>query len=80
MLPAFIAESTYFKMGTKMNSRAYLILFTTSLFLIACSPDNSAKTKLFEEQRTALEKAKGVESSVQQQTQTLRQDVDKQTQ
>ena len=63
-----------------MKSLAYLILLPLSLLLLACSPDNSAKTRLFEEQRTALEKAQGVESSVQQQTQTLRQDVDKQTQ
>ena len=63
-----------------MKSLAYLILLPTILFLLACSPDNSAKTRLFEEQRTALEKAKGVESSVQQQTQTMQQNVEKQTQ
>lgn len=63
-----------------MKSLAYLILLPTSLFLLACSPDNSAKSRLFEEQRTALEKAKGVESSVQQQTQTMQQNVEKQTQ
>jgi len=64
----------------KMKSLAYLILIPTSLFLLACSPDNSAKTRLLDEQRTALEKAKGVESSVQQQTQTMQQNVEKQTQ
>ena len=63
-----------------MKSLAYLILLPTSLFLLACSPDNSANTRLFEEQRAALEKAKGVESSVQQQTQTMQQNVEKQTQ
>jgi len=67
-------------MGMKMKSLTYLILLPTILFLLACSPDNSAKTRLFEEQRSALEKAKGVESSVQQQTQTMQQNVEKQTQ
>jgi len=63
-----------------MKSLAYLILIPTSLFLLACSPDNSAKTKLFEEQRAAQEKAKAVDSMVQQQTQQLQQSVEKQSQ
>ena len=50
------------------------------MLLSGCSPDNSAKTKLFEEQRTALEKAKAVESTAQQQTQEMQQNVEKQTQ
>ena len=67
-------------MGIKMKSFNYLIILLTSVILLGCSPDNNAKTKLFEEQRTALEKAKTVESSVQQQTQEAQQSVEKQTQ
>jgi outer membrane biogenesis lipoprotein LolB len=60
-----------------MNS---MMLILVSLLLSACSPDNSPKPKLFEEQRRALDKAKAVDSTVQQQTQQLQQNVDKQTQ
>ncbi len=60
-----------------MNS---MILVLVSLLLAACSPDNSPKPKLFEEQRSALDKAKAVDNTVQQQTQQLQQNVDKQTQ
>jgi hypothetical protein len=63
-----------------MKSINYLLIVLTSLLLLACSPDNSAKTKLFEEQRNALEKAKGVENTVQQQMQETRQNEEKQTQ
>jgi len=63
-----------------MKSTNYLLILLSSLLLLACSPDNSAKTKLFEEQRTALEKAKGVENTVQKQTQEVQQGVEKQTQ
>jgi hypothetical protein len=48
--------------------------------VLGCSPDNSPKTKLFQEERTALEKAKAVESTLQQQSQQLQQNVEKQTQ
>jgi hypothetical protein len=68
------------EIGMKMKSLAYLVILPASLMLLACSPDNSAKTKLFEEQRAALEKAKGVENSVMQQTQETQQNVEKQTQ
>lgn len=57
-----------------------MMLILASLLLPACSPDNSPKPKLFEEQRNALDKAKAVDSAVQQQTQQLQQNVDKQTQ
>jgi ABC-type enterochelin transport system substrate-binding protein len=57
-----------------------LLLILTSLLLLACGPDNSAKTRLFEEQRSALDKAKGVENTVQQQMQETRQNEEKQTQ
>lgn len=58
----------------------YMLLILVSLLLPACSPDNTPKPKLFEEQRSALDKAKAVDSTVQQQTQQLQQNVDKQTQ
>lgn len=63
-----------------MKSSAYIIMLPAVLLLSGCSPDNSAKTKLFEEQRTALEKAKAVENTVQKQTQEEQQSVEKQTQ
>jgi len=63
-----------------MKSINYLTILLTSLVLLACSPDNSPKTKLFEDQRIALEKAKGAASSVQQQTQEMQQNLEKQTQ
>ena len=63
-----------------MKSLNYLIILLTSLVLAGCSPDSSAKTKLFEEQRSALDKAKEVDSKIQQQTQQLQQSVDKQSQ
>jgi len=63
-----------------MKSHHYLIMLFTGFILLGCSPDNSAKTKLFEEERAALEKAKAVESTVQQHTQQIQQNADKQTQ
>lgn len=63
-----------------MKSLNFLLMVLTSLILLACGPDNSAKTKLFEEQRSALDKAKGIESTVQKQMQEARQNEEKQTQ
>lgn len=63
-----------------MKSLSYLVILLTSLILTGCSPDNSAKTKLFEEERAALEKAKAVENTIQQQAQQLQQSAEKQTQ
>lgn len=63
-----------------MKSFNYLIILLSSLASLACSPDNSSKTKLFEDQRIALEKAKGAASSVQQQAQEMQQNMEKQTQ
>lgn len=63
-----------------MKPMKYMLLILVSLLLPACSPDNTPKPKLFEEQRSALDKAKAVDSTVQQQTQQLQQNVDKQTQ
>lgn len=63
-----------------MKSPNYLFMILTSLILLGCSPDNNPKTKLFEEERSALEKAKAVENTIQQQTQQLQQNTEKQTQ
>ena len=63
-----------------MKTLNILMLLFASMSLLACGPDNSPKTKLFEEQRAALKKAKGVENTVRQQTQEAQQNVEKQTQ
>lgn len=62
----------------KLNTCLFIIL--TGFVVPGCSPDNSAKTKLFEQERATLEKAKAVESTVQQQTQQLQQNAEKQAQ
>lgn len=58
----------------------YLFILATSLLLPACGPDKAPAPKLFEEQRNALDKAKEVESKVQQQAQELQKNMEKQTQ
>lgn len=58
----------------------YFIILTTSLVLIACSPDNSPKPKLFEEQRNALDQAKGIDAKVQQQADETNKSMEKQSQ
>lgn len=63
-----------------MKSYNYLLIILSGFIMLGCSPDNSAKTKLFEQERAALEKAKAVESTVQQQSQLLQQNAEKQTQ
>lgn len=63
-----------------MKSCNYFLIMLTGFIVLGCSPDNSAKTKLFEQERATLEKAKAVESTVQQQTQQLQQNAEKQTQ
>lgn len=58
-----------------------LFLFlTTSLLLQACGPDKAPAPKLFEEQRSALDKAKEVNNKVQQQAEELKKSMDKQAQ
>jgi len=65
----------------KINLISYIIIFPVCLVLLACSPDNNAaKTKLFEDQRAVLEKAKTVDNAVQQQADEARQNIEKQTQ
>lgn len=63
-----------------MKPLNYLCILLASLFIAACSPDNSTQTKLFEQQRSALDKAKDVANTVQQQSQETQQNVEKQTQ
>jgi hypothetical protein len=62
---------------TRLN---YILILFTGLILSGCGPDDSAKAKLFETQRSALDKAKTVASAVQQQAQEAQQNLDKQTQ
>lgn len=52
-----------------MKTHNYWLLSASFIMLAACSPDNTQKAKLFEEQRSALDKAKAVEGLVQQQNQ-----------
>jgi uncharacterized protein YcfL len=68
-----------------MKPKNYLLIALTSVILIACSPDQETETKdtqtrLFETQRNALDKAKAVESTVQQQAEEMQKNMDKQTQ
>lgn len=57
-----------------------IALVITSVALLACGPDNKPQTKLFETERNALDKAKAVDNTMQQQTQQLQQGVDQQAQ
>lgn len=63
-----------------MKTLTYFLLLSTCLLLPACTPDNSAKTKLFEDQRNALDKAKAVDAIVQQQNLQTQQSLEKQAQ
>jgi len=63
-----------------MKPTNFLLFILASLMLLACSPDSSPKPKLFEEQRSALDKAKAVDDVMQKQTQQLQQNLDKQSQ
>ena len=56
------------------------IICAANLLLSGCGPDNNNKTKLFEDQRNALDKAKQIDNKVQQQTQEMQQNLEKQTQ
>lgn len=57
-----------------------LLIVLSSLILLACGPDKTPPPKLFEDQRTALDKAKAVEGTVQLQNQNMQQSLEKQTQ
>jgi hypothetical protein len=54
------------------------LIFIASLS--ACGKSESTQTKLFETQRNALDQAKQVDQKMQQQTQQLQQNMDKQAQ
>jgi len=57
------------------------ILVSMTLLLIACHPEQASPLpKLFETQREALDKAKSLKNTMQQQSEQQRQDVDQQTQ
>lgn len=56
-------------------------ILLAALLLAACNPGgNGNKPKLMEPQRTAMDQAKGVESTVQQSAQQQQQEADKQSQ
>ncbi|OGV73641.1 MAG: hypothetical protein A3B82_05440 [Methylophilales bacterium RIFCSPHIGHO2_02_FULL_57_10] len=59
----------------------FLLTITTTLLLTGCgeSTQNTPSAKLFEPQREALDKAKGVEQTVNQQAAQQKQDVDHET-
>lgn len=57
-----------------------LVITFSSILLLACGPDKTPPPKLFEEQRSALDKAKAVEDIVQQQNQSMQNNLEKQTQ
>jgi len=63
-----------------MKSKNYLFIALASFALLACSPEKDTQTKLFEEQRNALDKAKAVENTVQQQAQEMQKNIEKQDQ
>jgi hypothetical protein len=63
-----------------MIPRNYFFIFFIALVFSGCGPDDGAKAKLFETQRSALDSAKSVASAVQQQAQEAQQSLDKQTQ
>ena len=57
------------------------ILVSISLLLMACHREQApSPPKLFETQHEALDKAKAMKNTVQQQTEQQRQDVDQSTQ
>ena len=58
-----------------------IAIFASVPWLAGCSPDQAPATpKLFESQRQALEKAKTVNDSVQQQAEQQQQEIDRQGQ
>lgn len=63
-----------------MNTIKTLLVILSSMFLLACGPDKTPPPKLFEDQRNALDKAKAIEDTVQQQNQNMQQSLEKQTQ
>jgi len=62
-----------------MKLLQYVSMIYVSLLFIGCSPDKNTQTKLFEDQRKALDKAKAIEAVVQQQNQQVQQNLDSQT-
>ena len=59
----------------------FLLAIITPLLLVGCdeSTQSTPRTKLFEPQREALDKAKGVEQTVNQQAGQQKQDVERET-
>ena len=66
-------------MGFGMKTSGGILL--AALLLAACSPGGSDhKPKMAEQQRQALDKAKGVQDTLQQSAQQQQQEIDKQSQ
>ena len=63
-----------------MKKTNTLLITLIVMQLLACGPDKTPPPKLFEDQRTVLDKAKAVDDSVQQQNQNMQQNLEKQTQ
>ncbi len=57
-----------------------LCILSSLLMLASCSPDPDKTPKIAESQRQALEKAKGVDATVNQQAEEQRKQVDEQSQ
>jgi hypothetical protein len=57
-----------------------LVLLLALCSLVACGQDTTPPPKLFKEDRAALDKAKAVDSLIQQQAQDQQQTVEQQTQ
>ena len=63
-----------------MKLYKHLIIFNVLISIPGCGPNDPPKTKLFEEQRNALDKAKEVEGKVKLQAQEMQKSMEKQTQ
>lgn len=62
--------------------RMFLVLFAATAFLVGCEskPKNEPPpAKLFKEDREALEKAKGVQQTVDQQSEEAKKKIEEQT-
>lgn len=59
---------------------SFVFVLVSALFVIGCSPGSDGKPVIAGSQRQALDKAKGVESTVQQSADETKQKADEQTQ
>lgn len=59
---------------------SFVLVIVGALFVIGCSPGSDGKPVIAGSQRQALDKAKGVEATVQQSADETKQKTDEQTQ